>query len=142
MSLKNELKGYIAASGETISSLANTLGISQPTLSQKINNESLRYKDALYIASLLGYDIHWVSQHDRNRYMEVRSPTLKNELKGYIATAGENISSLAERLGISQPALSQKINNESLRYKDAEKIATLIGYRIIWERKSNILIEV
>lgn len=70
--------------------------------------------------------------------MEVRSPTLKNELKGYIATAGENISSLAERLGISQPALSQKINNESLRYKDAEKIAALIGYRIIWERKGNI----
>ena len=138
MSLKNDLKGYIVASGENITSLANQLGISQQALSQKINNESIRYKDALRIAAILGYEIRWVSQHDRNKYMEVKSEYLKNELKGYIATAGETISSLARELGITQPALSQKINNESLRYKDAEKIASLIGYRIVWERHSKI----
>lgn len=59
---------------------------------------------------------------------------LKNELKGYIASSGESMASVAEKLGISRNAMTTKINNESLRYKDAVKIAELLGYRIKWER--------
>lgn len=58
--------------------------------------------------------------------------SLRDELKGYIATAGFTSAELAVRLGISPPALSQKINNESLRYKDAVRIAKLLGYKIVW----------
>lgn len=60
---------------------------------------------------------------------------LRHELKGYIASAGMTSAALAEKLGISPPALSQKINNESLRYKDAVKIADLLGYDIVWKRR-------
>lgn len=59
---------------------------------------------------------------------------LKYELKGYIGMAGETITSVAEKLGITPQTLSQKIKNESIRYKDAVKIAELLGYRIKWER--------
>lgn len=60
---------------------------------------------------------------------------LKYKLKGYIASEGETISSIASKLGITQPTLSQKINNESLRFTDVEKIASLLGYEIVWKKK-------
>lgn len=59
---------------------------------------------------------------------------VKNELKGYIAASGESMASIADKLGITRSAMTQKINNESLRYKDAVRIAELLGYRIKWER--------
>lgn len=60
---------------------------------------------------------------------------VKNELKGYIAASGESMASLADKLGITRSAMTQKINNESLRYKDAVKIANLLGYDIVWKRR-------
>lgn len=60
---------------------------------------------------------------------------LKHELKSYIAASGETMASVAEKIGITRSAMTQKINNESLRYKDAVKIADLLGYDIVWKRR-------
>ena len=45
--------------GMTVSSLAREMGVTQQVLARKINNESLRYKDVLDIADVLGYEIIW-----------------------------------------------------------------------------------
>lgn len=60
---------------------------------------------------------------------------LKNELKSYFVLSGMTMTDVAQKLGITQSALSQKITNESLRYKDAVKIADLLGYDIVWKRR-------
>lgn len=59
MSIKDDIKGYIVMKGMTVSSLAREMGVTQQVLARKINNESLRYKDVLDIADVLGYEIIW-----------------------------------------------------------------------------------
>lgn len=60
---------------------------------------------------------------------------MKNEIKGYIAMSGETITSVAQKMGITQGALSQQINNESIKHKTLLQIADLLGYEIVWKRK-------
>ena len=55
---------------------------------------------------------------------------IKDQIKGYIAMSGNNITSAAELVGLSRQALTTKINNESIRYKDAVILADKLGYKI------------
>ena len=68
MEIKNHIKSVMALSGVSMIELNNRLNNKRKTsttvstLSQKINNESLRYSDALEIAEVLGYRIEWVKK--------------------------------------------------------------------------------
>jgi hypothetical protein len=62
MSISNEIKGYIITAGQSIQGVAGLLGITRQSLYTKLNNESIRYKDAQEIARLLGYEIQWVKR--------------------------------------------------------------------------------
>ncbi len=55
MNIRNEIKAYIIRTGWS-SSVSN--------LSAKLQRESLRYKEAIQIADVLGYDIVWVKRRD------------------------------------------------------------------------------
>lgn len=65
MSVKNDIKSYIVKEGLTVAKVAEMLNDKNSTeytrqnLTKKINNESLRYTDAIDIADVLGYDIVW-----------------------------------------------------------------------------------
>lgn len=65
MKLKNEIKSYIAASGSTITEVAEAMGTTQANLSNKLARESLRYIDAEQMADILGYDLVWVPRNDK-----------------------------------------------------------------------------
>lgn len=60
---------------------------------------------------------------------------IKTEIKSYIGRECSTVSEVADKIGTSRSALSQKINNESLRYKDVKQIAELLGYEIVWKKK-------
>lgn len=49
------------------------------------------------------------------------------DLKKIIRSHGQTISSIAEKLGITQSALSQQINNGSITFAKVEQIAELCG---------------
>lgn len=49
------------------------------------------------------------------------------DLKKIIRSHGQTISSIAEKLGITQSALSQQINNGSITFAKVEQIAALCG---------------
>lgn len=51
---------------------------------------------------------------------------IKKALKAY----GQNVSSMAAMLGITQSALSQQINNNSITFAKVQKIASLCGCSI------------
>lgn len=62
------IKGYLAFTGNSITSLAEKLSyknnkeISVQSLSQKVNRGLLPYIEVQEIADLLGYDIEWVKR--------------------------------------------------------------------------------
>ena len=68
MSIANDIKGHIAKEGLNITKVTEMLNQKNDTkytvqnLHKKINNESLRYSDALEIAEVLGYRIEWVKK--------------------------------------------------------------------------------
>ncbi|MDO5151900.1 MAG: LLM class flavin-dependent oxidoreductase [Eubacteriales bacterium] len=70
MNIRNEIKSYIIRTGWTTLNLVEELsqqygwssGVSN--LSAKLQRESLRYKEAIQIADVLGYDIVWVKRRD------------------------------------------------------------------------------
>ena len=49
------------------------------------------------------------------------------DLKKIIRSHGQTISSVAEKLGITQSALSQQINNGSISFAKVEQIASICG---------------
>lgn len=70
MNIRNEIKSYIIRTGWTMLNLVEELSerygwsSSVPNLSAKLQRESLRYKEAIQIADVLGYDIVWVKRRD------------------------------------------------------------------------------
>lgn len=70
MNIRNEIKSYIIRTGWTMMNLVEELSerygwsSSVSNLSAKLQRESLRYKEAIQIADVLGYDIVWVKRRD------------------------------------------------------------------------------
>ncbi len=70
MNIRNEIKSYIIRTGWTMLNLVEELSQrygwsnSVSNLSAKLQRESLRYKEAIQIADVLGYDIVWVKRRD------------------------------------------------------------------------------
>ena len=63
--VRNEIKSYIIRAGmtmnEVVELLADEYGWSSsvPNLSGKLKRESLRYREAVELADVLGYDLVW-----------------------------------------------------------------------------------
>jgi len=70
MNIRNEIKSYIIRTGWTMLNLVEELSerygwsSSVSNLSAKLQRESLRYKETIQIADVLGYDIVWVKRRD------------------------------------------------------------------------------
>jgi len=66
--MRNEIKAYIVRQGmtmqEVVDVLADVYGWSESVsnLSNKLQRESLRYKEAVQLADVLGCDIQWVKR--------------------------------------------------------------------------------
>ena len=71
MKIRNEIKAQIVRAGmtmqEVVDLLADEYGWSDSVsnLSAKLQRESIRYKDVLELADVLGYDIVWQKRSDR-----------------------------------------------------------------------------
>ncbi len=66
--MRNEIKAYIVREGMTMQKVVEVLSDvygwsgSVSNLSNKLQRESLRYKEAVQLADALGYDIQWVKR--------------------------------------------------------------------------------
>ena len=71
MTLRNEIKSYIVRAGmsmqDAVDLLADEYGWSRsvPNLSGKLSRESLRYKEAVQLADVLGYELVWQPKERR-----------------------------------------------------------------------------
>ena len=65
MNIRNEIKAYIVQEGATMGEVVRMLAFvhgwsaSVPNLSDKLNRGTLRYREAIELADVLGYDIIW-----------------------------------------------------------------------------------
>ena len=65
MNTRNEIKAYIVREGMTMSEVVEKLAeehgwsASVPNLSGKLRRGSLRYREAVELADVLGYDLVW-----------------------------------------------------------------------------------
>ena len=71
---------------------------------------------------------------------EKKSQSVKDEIKGYIGMNGWRMGDVARKiskLNSKSPLqnLSNKLNNETIRYTEVKEIAEALGYEIKWERK-------
>ena len=63
--IRNEIRSYMVAKGQTYKSVANLLkekfgeSVTAQSLNNKLTRGSLRYIDAKQIADVLGYKIRW-----------------------------------------------------------------------------------
>ena len=70
MSIRNEIKAQIVRAGFTMQELVNRLADeydwsdSVSNLSAKLQRESIRYKEVIELADVLGYDIVWQKRRD------------------------------------------------------------------------------
>ncbi|MFR0845103.1 MAG: LLM class flavin-dependent oxidoreductase [Oscillospiraceae bacterium] len=70
MSIRNEIKAQIVRVGFTMQELVDRLAEeygwsdSVSNLSAKLQRESIRYKEVVELADVLGYDIVWQKQRD------------------------------------------------------------------------------
>ena len=69
MDTRNEIKSYIVREGMTMSEVVERLSqdygwsASVPNLSGKLRRDSLRYREAVELADVLGYDLVWHKRH-------------------------------------------------------------------------------
>ena len=74
MNIRNEIKSYIAREGITMIDLVAKLSAADgwsasiPNLSEKLKRGSLRYREVLDIADLLGYEIVWQRRRDHGSW--------------------------------------------------------------------------
>ena len=70
MNIRNEIKAQIVRAGFTMQELVNRLSDeydwsdSVSNLSAKLQRESIRYKEVVELADVLGYDIVWQKWRD------------------------------------------------------------------------------
>ena len=70
MSIRNEIKSQIIRTGFTMQELVDRLADeydwsdSVSNLSAKLQRESIRYKEVVELADVLGYDIVWQKRRD------------------------------------------------------------------------------
>ena len=70
MSIRNEIKAQVVRAGFTIQELVDRLAEeygwsdSVSNLSAKLQMESIRYKEVVELADVLGYDIIWQKRRD------------------------------------------------------------------------------
>ena len=70
MNVKNEIKSIIVRSGMTMQEAVDLLpeeygwSDSVSNLSAKLQRESIRYKEVLELADVLGYDLVWQKRRD------------------------------------------------------------------------------
>ncbi|MCD7918940.1 MAG: LLM class flavin-dependent oxidoreductase [Clostridiales bacterium] len=66
---------------------------------------------------------------------------MRNEIKAYIVRQGmtmqEVVDLMADAYGWSDSVsnLSNKLQRESLRYREAVQLANVLGYELVWQRK-------
>ena len=71
MSIRNEIKSQIVRAGFTMQELVDRLAEeydwsdSVSNLSAKLQRESIRYKEVVELADVLGYDLTWQKRRDR-----------------------------------------------------------------------------
>ena len=71
MNIRNEIKAQIVRAGftmqELVERLADEYGWSDSVsnLSAKLQRESIRYKEVVELAVVLGYDVVWQKRRDR-----------------------------------------------------------------------------
>ena len=71
MNIRNEIKAQIVRDGFTMQELVDRLSDeydwsdSVSNLSAKLQRESIRYREVVELADVLGYDIVWQKQRDR-----------------------------------------------------------------------------
>ena len=78
-----------------------------------------------------------------NIFIKERKNTMniQREIKSYMAREGFSMRELVERLAIthkwskSLSNFSGKLQRGSLRYKEAEEVADVLGYDIVWIRR-------
>ena len=69
--LRNEIKSYIVRQGMTMQEVVDLLSDeygwsdSVSNLSAKLQRESIRYKEVVELADVLGYDIVWQKRRDK-----------------------------------------------------------------------------
>ena len=67
---------------------------------------------------------------------------IRNEIKAQIIRAGFTMQELVDRLSDeynwsdSVSNLSAKLQRESIRYKEVVELADVLGYDIVWQRRS------
>ena len=70
MNIRNEIKAQIVRAGFTMQELVDSLSDecdwsdSVSNLSAKLQRESIRYKEVVELADVLGYDIVWQKRRD------------------------------------------------------------------------------
>ena len=70
MNVRNEIKAYIIRTGMTMQQVVEELSdqcgwrASVSNLSAKLQRESIRYKEVLELADVLGYDIVWQKRRE------------------------------------------------------------------------------
>lgn len=70
MSIRNEIKAQIVRAGMTMQEAVDQLSAdygwsdSVSNLSAKLQRESIRYKEVLELAAVLGYDLQWVKRRE------------------------------------------------------------------------------
>lgn len=70
MNVRNEIKAYIIRTGMTMQQVVEELSEqygwsnSVSNLSAKLQRESIRYKEVLELADVLGYDIVWQKRRE------------------------------------------------------------------------------
>ena len=71
MNIRNEIKAQIMRAGFTMQELVDRLSDeynwsdSASNLSAKLQRESIRYKEVVELADVLGYDIVWQKRRER-----------------------------------------------------------------------------
>ena len=71
MSIRNEIKAQIVRAGFTMQEVVDRLAEeydwsdSVSNLSAKLQRESIRYKEVLELAAVLGYDIVWQKRREK-----------------------------------------------------------------------------
>ena len=71
MSVRNEIKAQIIRTGMTMQEVVDLLSQeydwsdSVSNLSAKLQRESIRYKEVLELADVLGYDLIWQKRRDQ-----------------------------------------------------------------------------
>lgn len=121
--IRRRIRAACDLAGITVTELGEKMGLSQPALSQKLNNGRFTKSDLERIAAILGCE--YICYFEMANGTKINGTTIGEIIRSACLANNVSITEMGKKIGISQQATSRRIATGKFTQEELSVIAAI-----------------